>query len=100
MMMTRRGMRWGLASALALLVAVGVALYLQATSPVEGEPEGGPIALPSTEGEFSLRQLDDDQLAVVFFGYTWCPDVCPMSLAVVRQAMERLSPSSAAGWSR
>ncbi|WP_152485417.1 SCO family protein [Halomonas sp. THAF5a] len=91
-MMTRRGMRWGLASALALLVAVGVALYLQATSPVEGEPEGGPIALPSTEGEFSLRQLDDDQLAVVFFGYTWCPDVCPMSLAVVRQAMERLSP--------
>ncbi|QFU03327.1 SCO1/SenC family protein [Halomonas sp. THAF5a] len=92
MMMTRRGMRWGLASALALLVAVGVALYLQATSPVEGEPEGGPIALPSTEGEFSLRQLDDDQLAVVFFGYTWCPDVCPMSLAVVRQAMERLSP--------
>ncbi|WP_108446115.1 SCO family protein [Halomonas denitrificans] len=91
--MTRRGIRWGLFTALAMLVAVGVALYQQQPSPGEGEPEGGPIELASTEGDFSLRQLEEDQLAVVFFGYTWCPDVCPMGLAVVRQAMARLEPA-------
>ena len=51
---------------------------------------GGPIELPSTRGDFSLAELEEDQLAVVFFGYTYCPDVCPMSLAVVRRALAEL----------
>lgn len=93
MMMRRRGIWLGLSAVLAMLVAVGVAFYQQSSSPTDGEPEGGPIELASTEGDFSLRQLEEDQLAVVFFGYTWCPDVCPMGLAVVRQAMERLPPA-------
>ncbi|MEQ6889630.1 SCO family protein [Halomonas sp. CS7] len=91
-MMTRRGIWWGLSAVLVMLVAVGLAFYQQ-SAPADGEPQGGPIELASTEGDFSLRQLEDDQLAVVFFGYTWCPDVCPMGLAVVRQAMERLEPA-------
>ena len=92
MMMTRRGIWLGL-GALLVVVAVGLGLYQQQLRDrANGDPQGGPIELPSTEGEFSLSQLDDDQLAVVFFGYTWCPDVCPMSLAVVRQVMERLDP--------
>ncbi|APE32532.1 SCO family protein [Halomonas aestuarii] len=90
--MTRRGIWWGLGSVLVMLVAVGVAFYQQQMQQASGEPRGGPIELPSTEGDFSLSQLEDDQLAVVFFGYTWCPDVCPMSLAVVRQVMGQLSP--------
>ncbi|SFH60286.1 SCO family protein [Modicisalibacter xianhensis] len=60
----------------------------------DGLPQGGPIELPSTVGEFSLSELDDDQLAVVFFGYTHCPDVCPMSLSVMRQALARLDPET------
>ncbi len=51
---------------------------------------GGPIELPSTRGDFSLSQLEEEQVAVVFFGYTYCPDVCPMSMAVVRQALSEL----------
>ena len=47
----------------------------------------------STQGDFSLTQLEEDQLAVLFFGYTYCPDVCPMSLAVVRQALAELEPA-------
>lgn len=56
----------------------------------DGPPEGGDIALGSTVGDFSLSQLDDDQLAVVFFGYTWCPDACPTSLGVVSQVRQQL----------
>ncbi|MCW4151980.1 SCO family protein [Halomonas sp. 18H] len=57
----------------------------------QAPPPGGPISLPSTQGDFTLSRLDDDQLAILFFGYTWCPDVCPMSLAVVRQVRQGLS---------
>ncbi|WP_280547106.1 MULTISPECIES: SCO family protein [unclassified Halomonas] len=90
--MQRRGIWLGL-GAILMVVAVGLAFYQQQLrDPAKGEPQGGPIELPSTAGEFSLSQLDDDQLAVIFFGYTWCPDVCPMSLAVVRQVMGRLDP--------
>ncbi|CAM3485798.1 SCO family protein [Halomonas lysinitropha] len=90
--MKRRGIWLGL-GAILVVMAVGIGFYQhQLRDRANGEPQGGPIDLPSTEGEFSLSQLDDDQLAVVFFGYTWCPDVCPMSLAVVRQVMGRLDP--------
>ncbi|GEN26324.1 electron transporter SenC [Halomonas cupida] len=51
---------------------------------------GGPIELPATTGTFSLSDLGDDQIAVVFFGFTWCPDVCPMALSVIRQARQAL----------
>ncbi|MEQ6917947.1 SCO family protein [Halomonas aquatica] len=90
--MNLRRIRIGLGAVLVMLVALGVAFYQQQMQQASGEPRGGPIELPSTEGDFSLSQLEDDQLAVVFFGYTWCPDVCPMSLAVVRQVMGRLDP--------
>lgn len=30
--------------------------------------------------------------SVIFFGYTFCPDICPLTLSSVRQALERLSP--------
>lgn len=90
--MKRRGIWLGL-GAILVVIGVGLGFYQhQLKEQAEGTPQGGPIELSSTEGEFSLSQLDEDQLAVVFFGYTWCPDVCPMSLAVVRQVMGRLAP--------
>lgn len=39
--------------------------------------------------EFSFRARPDE-LLVVFFGYTYCPDVCPTSLAELRNAIRRL----------
>ncbi|MGS2745131.1 SCO family protein [Halomonas sp. LS-001] len=52
---------------------------------------GGPIELPSTRGDFSLTQLEQDQVAVVSFGYTYCPDVCPMNQAIKKQALAELT---------
>ena len=75
--------------ALAALLVLAWALQ-QLYRDDDGLSQGGPIELPSTVGEFSLDRLDEDQLAVVFFGYTHCPDVCPMSLSVMRQALARL----------
>lgn len=90
--MTRQW-RIGMGLGTALLAAVvGLWAYQQQAGHDAGLPAGGPIELPSTQGEFSLAQLDDDQLAVVVFGYTWCPDACPMSLAVVRQVRQGMPP--------
>lgn len=34
------------------------------------------------------------KLVLLFFGYTFCPDVCPMTLAKVAQALKRLGPKA------
>ena len=53
---------------------------------------------------FSLRQSDGTQLAdgelkghwtLVFLGFTFCPDVCPTTLAELAQAMRELGPQAA-----
>ena len=48
--------------------------------------------LPDTEGR--LRTMADfrGKVAVVFFGYTQCPDVCPTTLAEIAQAKKLLGP--------
>ena len=79
-----------------LITAAGVfALNYYSSSqnqpPTSGLP-GGPIELASTRGDFSLTQLDDNQVAIVTFGYTYCPDVCPMNQAVKKQALAELTP--------
>ncbi|MDN3525104.1 SCO family protein [Halomonas sabkhae] len=87
-----RRLRWyAISACLVLLVGAWLAFeQWQQANQAHDLPPGGPISLPSTQGEFTLSRLDDDQLAIIFFGYTWCPDVCPMSLAVVRQVRQGL----------
>lgn len=83
---------WLGAGLAAVLIAVsGVGLYQYAQTPDDTDIVGGAIELPSTQGDFSLTQLDDNQVAVLSFGYTYCPDVCPMNQAVKRQALAQLT---------
>lgn len=83
---------WLGAGIAALLIAVsGIGLYQYTSAPQDGEAVGGPVELPSTQGDFSLTQLDDDQIAILSFGYTYCPDICPMTQSVKRQALAQLS---------
>ena len=82
---------WMATGALVVLFVVGGLFgYQQYQASNDDTPKGGPVELPSTQGDFSLTQLEQDQFAVLFFGYTYCPDVCPMSLAVMRQVMQGL----------
>ncbi|UTA79684.1 SCO family protein [Halomonas sp. XH26] len=75
------------------LVVVGTLMFKTILS-AQGrndEKVGGPIELVSTRGDFSLTDLGDHQVAVVTFGYTYCPDVCPMNQAVKKQALLELT---------
>lgn len=91
---TRKQQLWVALGVVTIAVALVVVWWVQQMRDGNTSmPQGGPITLPSTTGEFSLAELGDDQLAVVFFGFTYCPDVCPMSLAVMRQTLASLDES-------
>lgn len=69
-----------------------------AEKPVEmrGWTVGSPMAKPnivltSTDGKaFDLRARTAGQVTLVFFGYTTCPDVCPVHMANVAGALKRI----------
>ncbi len=55
----------------------------------------GPFELVDHDGKpFGLAQLDG-RWTLMFFGYTHCPDVCPVTLSVLKQAYEVLEREGA-----
>ena len=47
---------------------------------------------PSVGGPFNLvdQALLDGKWTLVFFGFTWCPDYCPTTLAALKATQDRL----------
>lgn len=51
------------------------------------------FTLTDTRGRaFPFRDSTDGRLTLLFFGYTACPDVCPVHMANIAAALERLTP--------
>lgn len=61
------------------------------------EPLAKPdIRLTDTSGqEFDLAMSTEGRLTLLMFGYTNCPDVCPISLATLASALQELGPEVA-----
>ena len=56
---------------------------------------GGPFTLTDQTGK---QRSDTDfrgKLMIVYFGYTYCPDVCPTDLMAITQALDALGPAAA-----
>lgn len=49
------------------------------------------VPLDSAHGPVRLADFRG-RVLLVYFGYTHCPDVCPMALGVIAAAMKRLTP--------
>lgn len=47
------------------------------------------------EGEVFHPVAEDDQLLLLFFGYLSCPDICPLTLADIRRALDLAGPEIA-----
>ena len=70
-----------------------------ATELIEGllsgrEPVGGPFELTDQTGH---RRTDADfqgKLVVIYFGYTYCPDVCPTELQSISLALDKLGAAA------
>lgn len=52
-------------------------------------PEGGAFTLDGPDGPLALADLRG-RVVLLYFGYTRCPDVCPMGLEAVARVMRRL----------
>jgi protein SCO1/2 len=83
----------------AAMLLAAVALTLTACSPppppfnaseVSGIAYGKDIGIADTSGQ--IRRIEDfkDQVTLVFFGFTRCPDICPSTLMRLRQVRDAL----------
>jgi protein SCO1/2 len=84
-----------------LLLFVGIRWLLGypliTTSAFNGRTIEPPLAapnftLPATNGEPVSLQQFHDKVTLVYFGYTFCPDVCPSTLSKMSRVMQQLKP--------
>ena len=88
-----------IAGLLAALV-LGLALFWMPEMPERPLPKaamaaGGDFTLESASGPVSLKDYRG-KLLLVYFGYTFCPDICPTSLASTAEGLKQLKPEEAA----
>ena len=67
-----------------------------ADPPLAGARIGGPFTLTDQDGK-TVRDADfAGKWRIVYFGYTFCPDICPTDMLKLGQAMKLLEKSDAA----
>ena len=55
---------------------------------------GGPFTLTDHTGKRVTDQDFRGRFLLVFFGFTFCPDVCPTALQVMAAALDKLGPKA------
>ncbi|MBP2227104.1 protein SCO1/2 [Azospirillum agricola] len=95
--MKARIIRIAVASVLAIAVSAGIAWWQvqNASSTVAGAtrsavPIGGPFTMTDSDGKTVTDADYRGKYLLVYFGYTYCPDVCPTELGAMTQALDQL----------
>jgi protein SCO1/2 len=93
-------MQRSLLFAVIALLAVLLAWMLFAWQPADesairssgqtNQPQGGEFTLQGPEGEVALADYRG-KVVLLYFGYTWCPDICPTNLALFSQVLNELA---------
>lgn len=58
-------------------------------------PRGGDFTLNSAKGPFDIKS-QRGKVVLIFFGYTYCPDICPINLMLMAQAFKKLNKAELA----
>lgn len=95
-----------MAMGLAALVGIGISVLVwQIRAPATGPAGaltgqsglalvGGPFELTTHTGETVTDRDFAGRYMLIYFGYTWCPDVCPLALQFMDDALTRLGPEA------
>jgi len=91
-----------LVSLAAFFAGVGTSVQQQRAADAIWQQEGVmlfPSALPISQFEFTTQNGDiitnqdlTDRWKLIFFGYTFCPDICPTTLADLSRSWKKLAP--------
>src|ERR1700749_3850268 len=90
----QRALIYGLIGLLVALLFLGTGSFIWLSQGGTGSLVGGPFTLQDGSGK---RVTDRDfrgKYMLVYFGYTFCPDVCPTTLNAVADAMDKLGPAA------
>lgn len=91
--------RVGLLAVVIVLLAVGFTgwqYYRQATEEPEARAPaiGGPFSLVDQDGRAVTEADFKGRFMLVYFGYTFCPDVCPTQLTRIGNALDMLGEAA------
>jgi cytochrome oxidase Cu insertion factor (SCO1/SenC/PrrC family) len=73
-------------------VAFAIALIAVMSLGSRNTGVGGPFTLVNQDGKTVTDRDFRGKFMLVYFGYTFCPDVCPTELTVIAGAMDKLGP--------
>lgn len=87
-------------AALLAIFVLALALFWQPEFPerplpAPGLAAGGDFTLLSAGGPVSLHDYRG-KVVLLYFGYTYCPDICPTSLAATAKGLQALTPEELA----
>lgn len=101
----RNTRRWSVAILVSAVAVLGIGLWVGATRGGEEGGTGGvavpidpPLPMPAatltdTDGRpYDLRAETAGKVTLLFFGYTSCPDACPIQMKVLGDVMSTLEP--------
>ncbi len=93
-----RALKWGTLRLIAAILFFGCSPERQSTADLRGsrliEPWPKPaFVLTDTDGRpFDFEAETEAFVTFLFFGYTYCPDICPVHMANLSAVLKRLDP--------
>lgn len=94
----RRRTFWTSLAVLATAALLGtVVLVADRLSPQKSEQGqgraaiGGPFSLTDHTGQPVTQDILKGKISLVYFGYSFCPDICPTDLQVIGQALDQMT---------
>jgi protein SCO1/2 len=76
------------------IVVVAILTLSQQRLPAATVTVGGPFTLAASDGTTVSDATYRGKWLLVFFGYTFCPNICPTTLLEVADALRRLGPDA------
>ena len=91
--------RFLIIAAVAVLIlagALGAILISKGTTDAGGKALiGGPFTLVDQSGKPVTEKDFEGRFMLAYFGYTFCPDFCPLGLSTITEALELLEEAQA-----
>ena len=99
-----RAIRWAAYAAIAVILAVWAVAWVRPgliaswsghLDTAGAVSVGGPFQLTDNTGKPVTEASYRGRFMLIYFGYTFCPDVCPTELQTIASALDQLGPEAA-----